>query len=108
MINFLQSHKQLQEVMIEQVRDVAKVSEEWYLQKDQRIDLYIQCAKALDQEGDSNGSFKVYFQAFKMINSLNAKESKEQYKASAESFVLTALKAGEVINLEEIILLDAV
>ena len=47
--------------MIAQVRDIAKVSDEWYLTKDQRIDLYIKCAQALDQEKDSNGSFRVFF-----------------------------------------------
>jgi len=93
--------------MIQQVRDIAKVSEEWYLTKDQRIELYIQCAQALDNEGDSNGSFKVYFQAFKLINTLSAKEAKQQ-KSSAENFVLCALKSPGVINLEEILLLDAV
>ena len=93
--------------MIAQVRDIAKVSEDWYLTKEQRINLYIQCAEALDQDKDSNGSFRVYFQAFKLINALSAKEAKE-YMKSAEDFVLTALKSPEVINLEEIMLLDAV
>ena len=107
LVKFLQSHKQLEEVMIQQVRDIAKVSEDWYLTKDQRIDLYIQCAQALDEEKDSNGSFRVYFQAFKLINTLSTKEAKG-YMKQAESFVLSALKAPEVINIEEIMLLDAV
>lgn len=60
--------------MIDQVRDISNLSADWYLQKEERIDLYIHCAHALDTEGDHRGAFKVYFQAFKLINTLSAKE----------------------------------
>jgi hypothetical protein len=107
MVHFLVAHKQLAEVMIQPVRDIHNVSADWYLQKDERIDLYVQCAQALDKQNDSTGAFQVYYQAFKLINTLGAKETKK-WTSEAESLVMTALKSPECINLEEIMLLDAV
>lgn len=109
MVDFLVKHKQLESVMIDQVRDIANLSADWYLQKEERINLYIHCGQALDSESDHRGAFKVYFQAFKLINSLSAKEQKEKTrKSEAESLIISALKSPEVINLEEIMLLDAI
>jgi hypothetical protein len=39
--------------MIQQVRDIATLSQNWNLDKYQRIDLYTQCAQALEKSGDS-------------------------------------------------------
>ena len=50
--------------MIQQVRDINTLSAEWYLQKEERIELFLHCAKALDNEGDCSGACKVYLQAF--------------------------------------------
>lgn len=109
MVDFLVKHKQLESVMIDQVRDIANLSADWYLQKEERINLYIHCGQALDTEADHRGAFKVYFQAFKLINSLSAKEQKEKTrKSEAESLIISALKSPEVINLEEIMLLEAI
>ncbi len=51
-----------------QVKDIANISSEWKLTNDERIDLYLKCAAALDQEGDSTGAFKVYYKAFELID----------------------------------------
>ena len=67
LVQFLQNVNQLQEVMIQQVRDIAELSADWYLNDQQRINLYIQCAQALTKENDDGNAFKVYFQAFKII-----------------------------------------
>ena len=107
MVEFLQKHKQLPGVMIEPVRNIHVESQEWYLTKEERIDLYVKCAQALERENDSAGAFKVYFQAFKLINTLHAKEAKKM-TTQAEQFVIAALKSPEVINFEEIMLLNAV
>jgi len=93
--------------MIQQVRDIHTLSAEWYLTKDERINLYVKCAQALDNHGDSTGAFKVFFQAFKIIQLLPAKETTNK-KVEAEQLVLAALKSPEVINLEELMTLDAV
>ena len=44
MAYFLQKHKQLEQVMIRQVQEIHNLSAEWYLTKDERIDLYVKCA----------------------------------------------------------------
>lgn len=48
MVNFLVKNKQLKQVMIEQVKDVASLSNDWVLSTDQRVDLYFNCAQALN------------------------------------------------------------
>ena len=52
MIKFLQKNGQLQQVMIQQVKDIDNLSSDWSLSKDERIDLYISCASALEKEDD--------------------------------------------------------
>jgi len=54
--------------MIEQVKDVANLSNDWLLTTDQRVDLYFNCAQALSQSDDSTSAFKVYYEAFKLID----------------------------------------
>jgi len=47
--------------MIAQVRDIINLSAEWNLTFDERINLYNECAKALDTQGDSQGAFEIYY-----------------------------------------------
>jgi hypothetical protein len=54
--------------MIEQVKDIANISNDWDLTTDQRVDLYFNCAQALNSSDDSTSAFKVYFEAFKLID----------------------------------------
>jgi len=49
------------------VKDVDTLSQDWELTHEERIDLYLQCASALDKENDPTGAFKVYYAAFKLI-----------------------------------------
>lgn len=107
LVRFLQAAKQLKEVMIQQVRDIATVSQNWYLTKDERIDLYVKSAQALETEQDTQGAFKVYFQAFKLIDSLGVKD-KKALNMSAQNLVINALKSQEIINLEEVMILESV
>jgi hypothetical protein len=67
-VDFLQRHNQLEDVMIQQVREISNVSIDWNLNGPQRINLYTRCAQALSKEGDSGNAFNVYFQAFKLLN----------------------------------------
>lgn len=107
MAHFLQKHKQLEQVMIRQVQEIHNLSTEWYLTKEERIDLYVKCAKILDDEGDSTGAFKVYYQAFKLLNTMGTKENQKR-KTEAEQLVVAALKSPEIINIEEVMLLDGI
>ena len=61
MTKFLQENGQLEQVMIAQVRDIINLSAEWNLTFDERINLYNECAKALDSQGDSQGAFEIYY-----------------------------------------------
>jgi hypothetical protein len=89
--------------MIQQVRDIEKVSAEWNLTKEQRIELYFECAGALSREQDHSNAFLVYFQAFKVINN-----QKGDYKIQAEQLILSAFKSSQTINLEGTLVFDAV
>ena len=62
--------------MIKQVQDVAKLSEEWKLTKEQRYDLYIKCAQALEHVKDWSGAFVVYMDAIRIID-LGPKNKKD-------------------------------
>lgn len=61
MTKFLQENGQLESVMIAQVRDIVNLSAEWNLNYDDRMNLYNECAKALDKDGDNQGAFEIYF-----------------------------------------------
>ena len=61
MTKFLQENGQLESVMIAQVRDIVNLSAEWILNYDDRMNLYNECAKALDKDGDNQGAFEIYF-----------------------------------------------
>jgi len=52
--------------MVRQVQDISTLSEEWNLTKDQRFELFICCAEALEAVGYHNDSFKVFLMALKM------------------------------------------
>lgn len=107
LVSFLQKYNQLEDVMIQQVRDIANVSSEWELTPTQRIDLYISCAQALAKENDNGNSFNVYFQAFKLLN-FQKKVNNADYKATAEQMIFSALKSANTLRLEEILLFDAI
>jgi hypothetical protein len=38
--------------MISQVRDIINLSSDWKLNEEERLDLYTECAKSLDRDGD--------------------------------------------------------
>jgi len=63
MTKFLQENGQLESVMIAQVRDVINLSANWNLTNDERMNLYTECAKSLDLDGDSQGAFAIYFES---------------------------------------------
>ena len=104
MTKFLQDNGQLKEVMIEQVRDVIQLSAEWNLTRDERLQLYISCAQALDKEGDSQGAFNLYFYCLSLVDAKNA----SKYQKDSEKLIINAIKGPKVINFEEIMLVDAV
>ena len=58
--------------MIVQVRDIIKLSSEWNLTKAERLSLSIACAQALDQDGDAQGAFNLYFHSLSLIDAKNA------------------------------------
>ena len=53
MVKFLNEHKQLKAVMIRQVQDLIKLSAEWNLTKEERHNLYYECAEVLQDEGET-------------------------------------------------------
>ena len=106
MINFLQKNGQLQQVMIQQVKDIDRLSAEWALKTDERIELYLICAQALEQEQDHTGAFKVYYEAFSLLETQKIDSNK--YKTQCEKLMISAIKSPSVINFEEIMLLSVV
>ena len=103
-MKFLVQHGQLEQVMIAQVRDVIKLSSEWNLTKDERLALYIECAKALDGEGDAQGAFNLYFHSLSLVDA----KSTSKYQKEAEVLISNAIKGPQVIYLEEVMLIAAV
>jgi translation initiation factor 3 subunit M len=90
--------------MIAQVRDITKLSAEWNLTKEERLALYLECAHALDSEGDAQGAFNLYFHSLKLIDS----KSSSKYQKDAEKLIANAIKGPQVIQFEEIMLIEAV
>lgn len=74
--------------MIAQVRDIIKLSSEWTLNKEERQALYIECAKALDSEGDTQGAFNLYFHSLSLVDA----KSTSKYQKEAETLVVNAIK----------------
>ena len=64
---------------------------EWTLTREERIDLYANCAQALEKEGDASGAFKVYYEAFRIIEV--QKGSADKYKSNAEQLLISAIKS---------------
>ena len=89
--------------MIQQVRDIETLSADWELTRDQRIDLYLKCAAALAKENDNGNAFRVYFHTFKYIHN-----EKGDFKTHAEQLIISAFRAPQIINIEEVLLFDAV
>ena len=104
MVDTLVKHKQLKAVMINQVQEVHKLSEDWNLTRDERFNLYIKCAKALDGENDTTGAFKIYYEAIKIVDTKNSISATDREKAVSQMLV-QAIKSPEIINFEEIMLL---
>lgn len=81
--------------------------------KSERYDLYIECAKILDKEGDS-GAFPLYYHALKLfdedqnLRSQYKKNKMESYQSEAEKLVINAIKSPEIVNFEEVIALEAI
>jgi len=110
---FLHEKNQLKQVMICQVRDINKISNDWKLTKTERHDLYVECAKILDQEDDS-GAFMVYYEALRLfdedqqLRSQFKKSKMDYYQSEAEKLVINAIKSPEIVNFEEVIALEAI
>ena len=66
--------------------------------------MYFVCANALEAEGDSQGAFQIYFNTLQMTNGKNA----SKYQKESTALLVNAVKGPEVINLEEVMLLDAI
>ena len=88
MTKFLQENGQLESVMIAQVRDVINLSANWNLTNDERMNLYTECAKSLDLDGDSQGAFAIYFESLLDINAKNA----SKYQSQATALLTNAVK----------------
>jgi len=73
------------------VKDISSLSNEWTLTKDERIDLYVKSAQALEAEGDASGAFKVYYEAFRIIEV--QKKSASEFKTEAEHLLISAIKS---------------
>ena len=109
MVEFLCKHNQLEAVMIKQVQSIHSLSEDWKLTKDQRYELYISCAKALEHAGDCTGAFQVYMEALKLVDTgSKSKKGDQGKKEHTERLIVNAIKSPQTINFEEILLLDAV
>lgn len=109
MTEFLCQHNQLEAVMIKQVQDIGKLSEEWKLTKDQRYELYISCAQALEQSDDCRGAFQVYLEALRLVDlGSKNKQVDQSRKQHTERLIVNAIKSPQTINFEEIMLLDSV
>ena len=90
--------------MIAQVRDIINLSAEWNLTFDERINLYNECAKALDTQGDSQGAFEIYYKYLQLVNMKDA----SKYQGESTALVINAVKGPKVINFEEILVLEVV
>lgn len=109
MVEFLRKHNQLEAVMIKQVQDIAKLSEDWKLTKDQRYELYIACAQGLEHAKDSTGAVQVYMEALRLVDtSSKNKQADQSRKQHTERLIVSAIKSPQTINFEEILLLDSV
>jgi len=64
----------------------------------------MQAALALDKEEDYSGAYKVYYEAFKLV------DDKDLSKVSTETqnFIISAIKSPHVINFKEILALKHV
>ena len=107
LVDFLQKHNQLEDVMIQQVRDITSVSSDWKLTAPQRINLYARCAAALSKDADYGNAFNVYFQAFKLINAQKASKNSD-FKSDAEAMIVAALKSADTLRLEEVLVFEAI
>ena len=68
------------------------------------MNLYTECAKSLDLDGDSQGAFKIYFECLSDVNAKNA----SKYQTEATALLVNAVKGPQVINFEEVMVLDVV
>ena len=93
MVKFLNQHKQLKSVMIRQVQDLIKLSAEWNLTKEERHNLYYECAEVLQDEGDYTGAFNLYYQALKIIDNDQSKALKKDIQKKIEALVANAIKS---------------
>ena len=79
----------------------------------ERYELYIECAKILDKEGDS-GAFQNYYLALRLFDEdqnfrNNYKKNRmANYQSEAEKLVFNAIKSPEIVNFEEVIALEAI
>jgi hypothetical protein len=87
----------------------VRLSADWELTRDERLELYIESAKILQLEGEDTSAFKLYFEAMKLINKMNKKEAEfQKYKIYAEGLLVSAIKSPHTINFEELMLLESV
>ena len=68
MARFLVKHNQLAQVMIKQVQELPKLSEDWLLTRDERYGLYTECGKLLMEDGDNTFAFRLYYEAALLVD----------------------------------------
>ena len=108
MAKFLFKHGQLRQVMIKQVQDLPKLSEEWNLTREERYMLYFECAQLLEKEGDNTHAFRLYYEAAKIVDTKQATIKPEIQQQTAQSAVFNAIKSQNILNFEEIAALKIV
>jgi hypothetical protein len=85
------------------------LSTEWTLSTLEKIELYLACADALDSLNDSNGAFKIYYEAFSLITAIDhKKKDKALYNLQAEKLIVNAIKCPKVTNFKELSEIESV
>uniref|UniRef100_A0A7S3IG68 PCI domain-containing protein n=1 Tax=Strombidium inclinatum TaxID=197538 RepID=A0A7S3IG68_9SPIT len=109
LVKFTDKHDQLPSVMIRQVEQIRTLSREWDLSTEERISLYIECAKALENNNSASTAYSLYYDALVLLEKPSVpKASKAQFQPYAISLVQQALRCPEVFFFDEITLLESV
>lgn len=108
MVRFLREQGQLKQVMIKQVQDLPKLSEDWQLTVEERYALYTESAKHLMDEGDSTHSFMLYFEAARLVDVGKHNIKADAHVPTATGLITSAIKSPAVLNFQEVLQLTIV
>lgn len=93
------------DIMVERARAIVADSQAWTLTTEERKDLYVKTARALDSLEDSSHAFKVMHAYLKLFA---ADEDLAATEKDARRCVILAIKSVDVINFAELLELAAI